>query len=201
MNLYYKIYKPYGMLSQFTPEAGHESLASLLSFQRDVYPVGRLDYDTDGLLLLTNDKRVNNALLNPEHKHSKIYWVQVEGEPGDNALALLGKGLTINIKGVLHQTQPATVNSIKAPSFIMERIPPVNYKKHPVTSWIELKITEGKNHQVRKMTAKAGHPTLRLIRYAIEEINIEKMETGDVIKIERDEFYQKLNLQNLRRRF
>lgn len=192
--LYYKVFKPYGMLSQFTPEADHDTLASLFDFQKDVYPIGRLDHDSEGLLLLTNDKSVNTRLLSPDRKHGRTYWVQVEGLPGEAALNQLRKGVTINLKGTLHQTLPATVRGMNAPK-IPERIPSVNYTKHPVTSWIELTIAEGKNRQVRKMTAKVGHPTLRLIRYAVERINIDKMVPGDIVELPKSEFYQGLILK------
>lgn len=192
--LYYKIYKPYGMLSQFTPEGDHDTLGSLFEFQKDVYPVGRLDHDSEGLLLLTNDKTVNTRLLNPDKKHIRIYWVQVEGLPGDEALNQMRKGVTINLKGTLHQTQAAGVRGMSAPR-IPERIPPVNHTKHPETSWLELELTEGKNRQIRKMTAKVGHPTLRLIRYGIERLNIDKMMPGDIVEVPKSEFYQGLHLK------
>ncbi|MBK9730085.1 MAG: pseudouridine synthase [Chitinophagaceae bacterium] len=192
--LYYKIFKPFGMLSQFTKEGEHDTLASLFDFQKDVYPVGRLDHDTEGLLLLTNDKSINARLLSPERKHGRMYWVQVEGLPGDAALNQLRKGVTINLKGTLHQTQPAGVRGMSAPR-IPERIPPVNHLKHPETSWLELTIAEGKNRQIRKMTAKVGHPTLRLIRYGIERINIDKMVPGDIVEMPKSEFYQGLHLK------
>ncbi|MEO6166736.1 MAG: pseudouridine synthase [Chitinophagales bacterium] len=193
-HLYYKVFKPFGMLSQFTPEAGHDTLASLFDFQKDVYPVGRLDHDTEGLLLLTNDKAVNIRLLSPDGKHGRTYWVQIEGLPGDEALNHLRKGVTINLKGTLHQTQPAGVRGMAAPK-IPERIPAVNYTKHPETSWLELVIAEGKNRQIRKMTAKVGHPTLRLIRYGIEKLNIDKMVPGDIVELPKSEFYQGLRLR------
>lgn len=192
--LYYKVYKPFGMLSQFTKEGEHDTLASLFDFQKDVYPIGRLDHDTEGLLLLTNDKSVNTRLLNPERKHGRTYWVQVEGLPGEAALNELRRGVTINLKGTLYQTQPAAVRGMQAPK-LPERIPSVNYIKHPQTSWLELTIGEGKNRQVRKMTAKVGHPTLRLVRYAIERLNIDKMLPGDIVELPKTEFYQGLQLK------
>lgn len=194
LSQYYKVFKPYGMLSQFTPEAGHDTLASLFDFQKDVYPIGRLDHDSEGLLLLTNDKAVNMRLLNPDRKHQRTYWVQVEGKPNEAALKQLRNGVTINLKGTLHKTLPAVVRIIPDPKF-PERNPSVNYVKHPVTSWIELTISEGKNRQVRKMTAKVGHPTLRLIRYAMERINIDKMISGDIVELTKKEFYERLNLR------
>jgi 23S rRNA pseudouridine2457 synthase len=193
---YYKVFKPYGMLSQFTKEGDHPTLSDLGSFPKDVYPVGRLDHDTEGLLLLTNDKRVNHLLLDPKFQHKKTYWAQIEGEMSDASLQELQKGVLINLKAKLHRTKTATVRKISAPK-MAERNPPVNYTKHPVTSWIELIITEGKNRQVRKMTAKVGHPTLRLIRFAIEEMTLEKMKSGEVIEIKETEFYPLLKLQRL----
>jgi len=190
---YYKIFKPHGMISQFTPEAGHDTLGSLFSFPKDVYPVGRLDHDTEGLLLLTDDKRVNARLLHPGEKISKTYWVQVEGTPDEKKLAELRKGMMINLKGTLHKTEVAQARIIRPPD-LAERNPPVNYKKHPVTSWVELILTEGKNRQVRKMTAKAGHPALRLIRFAIGKITIEGLLPGDVAELGGKDFHALLGL-------
>lgn len=182
------------MLSQFTQEAGHDTLGSLFDFPKDVYPVGRLDHDSEGLLLLTNDKSVNTRLLNPDRKHHRRYWVQVEGIPKEPALNQLREGVTINLKGKLHETLPATVRVMKSPS-LPERNPSVNYTKHPITSWLELTLVEGKNRQIRKMLAKTGHPALRLIRSAIEKITIDKMISGDVVILTRNEFYDGLLLR------
>ncbi len=190
---YYSVFKPFGVLSQFTVEGDHPTLASLGEFPKDVYPVGRLDHDTEGLLLLTNDNRINHLLLDPKFQHRKTYRAQVEGEPNDEALQQLQKGILINLKGALHRTKPAIIKRIAAPK-IAERNPPVNYIKHPKTSWIELILTEGKNRQVRKMTAKVGHPTLRLIRYAVEEITLDKMKSGEVVELNEREFYSLLHL-------
>jgi 23S rRNA pseudouridine2457 synthase len=192
---YFKVYKPYGMLSQFTREAGHPSLADLdFRFPKDVYPVGRLDHDTEGLLLLTNDPGINKALLAPDSKKRKTYWVQVEGLPDDTALTALRAGVTINLKGKLHQTLPALVKNMPPPN-LPERNPSVNYLKHPVNSWIELSLTEGKNHQVRKMTAKVGHPTLRLIRFAIENVTLEGTQPGEVLEMKQADFQRWLNVR------
>jgi 23S rRNA pseudouridine2457 synthase len=191
---YYKVYKPYGMLSQFTPEAGHDTLASLFEFPKDVYPIGRLDHDSEGLLLLTNDKAVNLRLLSPDRKHQRTYWVQVEGIPNASALNNLRGGVTINLKGTLHQTLPAIVKNLSNPT-LQERNPSVNYLKHPTTSWLQVSISEGKNRQLRKMTAKVGHPTLRLIRYAVEKINIDKMIPGDIVELTKHDFYDLLLLR------
>jgi 23S rRNA pseudouridine2457 synthase len=183
---YFKIYKPYGMLSQFTREAGHDSLSDLdFKFPKDVYPVGRLDHDSEGLLILTNDPSINKLLLTPGNKIEKTYWVQVEGELKDEAIEQLQRGVKINLKGNFFQTAPAKVRRINVPD-VKSRNPPV--KKHPVTSWMELKITEGKNRQIRKMTAKAGHPALRLIRYSVGKLTIGEMKAGEVKKINRSDF-------------
>jgi len=182
------------MLSQFSEEGDHPTLASLYSFPKDVYSVGRLDHDTEGLLLLTNDKRVNHLLLDPKFQHKKTYWAQIEGAMDEDAIQQLQKGVLINLKGKLHRTKAAGIRKM-APFKISERNPPVNHVKHPETSWIELILTEGKNRQVRKMTAKVGHPTLRLIRYAIEEITLEKMKSGEVIELKHEEFYPLLKLR------
>jgi 23S rRNA pseudouridine2457 synthase len=192
---YFKVYKPYGMLSQFTREAGHPSLADLaFRFPKDVYPVGRLDHDTEGLLLLTNDAAINKALLAPDSKRRKTYWAQVEGLPDESVLSALRAGVTINLKGTLHQTLPALAKK-KLPPNLPERNPSVNYLKHPVNSWIELSLTEGKNHQVRKMTAKVGHPTLRLIRFAIENVTLEGMQPGEVMEMKQADFHRLLKVR------
>jgi 23S rRNA pseudouridine2457 synthase len=180
---YYKIWKPYGMLSQFTREAGHPSLADLgFEFPKDVYPVGRLDHDSEGLLLLTNDSRLNKSLLDPHSKTRKVYWVQVEGIPDDEALQKMKAGLTINRKGNRFLAKAAAAKRMSPPA-VTERNPPVNYAKHPVTSWVEITITEGKNRQVRRMTAAVGHPTLRLIRFAMDKTTLEEMKPGEVKEI------------------
>jgi len=182
------------MLSQFTREAGHRSLSDLsFPFPKDVYPVGRLDLDSEGLLLLTNDTAVNQLLLNPERRHQRTYWVEVEGVPDDNAFLKLKTGVRVNLKGRVFMSLPASVKKITAPA-IPERIPQVNYKKHPITSWLELTLTEGKNRQVRKMTAIVGHPTLRLIRYAMEGITLDGMSEGEVKELKMKEFYSMLRL-------
>ena len=181
------------MLSQFTPEGEHDTLGSLISFPKDVYPVGRLDHDSEGLLLLTNDKAVNARLLNPKRKHSRTYWAQVEGIPSEASLLLLMKGITINLKGTLYRSLPLRAEVMESLS-VPERIPSVNYLKHPTTSWVQLTLREGKNRQIRKMMAKVGHPVLRLIRFAIGKITIEKMLPSDVVVMERNDFYARLDL-------
>ena len=193
---YFAIYKPYGMLSQFTKEGDHTTLADLkYPFASDVYPVGRLDADSEGLLLLTNDKRVNFQLLNPANSHPRTYLVQVEGEINDKALKELEAGMTIKIDGKMYRTLPAKAVAISEPDFLPERNPPVRFRKQIPTSWLSLSLIEGKNRQVRKMTAAVGFPTLRLIRQSIHRFSLEKMENGRVEEVAKLDFYNRLELR------
>ena len=168
------------MLSQFTSEGGHPSLKDLeFNFDKDVYPVGRLDHDSEGLLLLTNDKSLNNKVLNPIIKLFKTYLAQVEGEIDEQALLKLEKGLEIKHKGKVHFTATAKA-SIFNGNLPEERNPPIRFRQNIPTSWLNLAICEGKNRQVRKMTAGVGFPTLRLIRVKIGELSIGNLPIGDV---------------------
>lgn len=189
---YFIIYKPYKVLTQFTDEDGNMGLGSLFKLPRDVYPVGRLDLDSEGLLLLTNDKYLNGALLNPKNEHKRTYWVEVEGTPDEAALQELRDGLEINVKGT-YQTLPCEAYIIPPPE-IPERDPPVNYQKHPERSWLEIQLIEGKNRQVRKMTAKIGHPTLRLVRVAIEALSVFPLQPGGITQISGKAIYKKLGI-------
>ncbi len=191
---YFAIFKPFGMLSQFTSEGAHKTLADLnFKFPIDVYPVGRLDADSEGIILLTNDKRVNSKLLEPANKHQRKYIVQLEGEVTNEALSLLEKGVKLNDKGTIYETLPAKA-TIVAPPELPERNPPVRFRKSIPTSWIELTIHEGKNRQIRKMTAAIGFPTLRLVRVSIEDLKLDKMENGIVQEISKSVFYSQLKL-------
>ena len=184
------------MLSQFTKEGEHQTLADLSEkFPIDVYPVGRLDADSEGLLLLTNDKRVNSRLLDPTTGHERTYLVQVEGEITEEALDSLRKGLELSIDGKSFITRPAKAEIIEEMPEIPERNPPVLFRKNIPTSWIRLSLVEGKNRQVRKMTAKVGFPTLRLIRESIHEFSMKAMVPGAIENVERAVFYSKLGLR------
>jgi 23S rRNA pseudouridine2457 synthase len=195
MYRYFAIFKPFGMISQFSKEGDHETLADLgFQFPTDVYPLGRLDTDSEGLLLLTNDKRVNAKLLLPENKHNRKYLVQLEGEITSTAIESMKKGVTLNDKGSVYKTRPAEIKIVESPP-VPERNPPVRFRKNIPTSWIELVLQEGKNRQVRKMTAAVGFPTLRLIRMEIEGIRLEKFEKGWVKELRKDEFYSFLKLK------
>jgi len=189
---YYVIYKPYKILSQFSNENENPGLGSLYDLPKDVYPVGRLDLDSEGLLILTNDKALNNRLLNPTNNHKRTYWVEVEGVPEKGSMEKFSRGLEINLKGKKHQTKKSTIRLIKPD--IIDRNPPVNIKKHPIRSWVEVILTEGKNRQVRRMTAAIGHPTLRLIRVAIEGLDLAPLKSGEMKQVNKNVLYEKLNL-------
>ena len=135
-----------------------------------MYPVGRLDADSEGLLILTNDKQLNHRLLNPEFRHSRTYLAQVDGAVTGEALDKLRRGVTITVNGRPYKTRPAKAETPEQEPVLPERVPPIRYRKSIPTSWIKLTLSEGKNRQVRKMTAAAGFPTLRLVRVAIEGI-------------------------------
>ena len=195
VNKYYIIHKPYGMLSQFTREHEYPVLGDLFDFPKDVYPVGRLDADSEGLLLLTNDKKVNNLLLDPLKGHTRIYLAQLDGTITDEAIVKLENGVTIRINNADHFTRPAKVIRKDDPG-VVERVPPIRYRKSIPTSWIEITLKEGKNRQVRKMCAVAGFPCLRLIRIAIEDIFLGEMDPGAVMDLNKDIIYKKLRLNN-----
>jgi 23S rRNA pseudouridine2457 synthase len=175
MSDYFILNKPFGVLSKFTDKENRKTLAGLYNFPKDVYPVGRLDMDSEGLLLLSNDKELVDYLLNPLNKHEKEYFVQVEGKPDEESLDKLRDGVLI--EGV--KTLPAKVKIIDVPDF-PPRNPPIRWRKNDCTTWISIIISEGKYRQVRKMTAKTGHPTLRLIRFRIKNLTLEGINPGEV---------------------
>ena len=161
---YFIVYKPYGVICQFSASDNNQpTLGSLYLFPKDVYPVGRLDTDSEGLLIITNDKRLNHRLLNPQYAHKRTYWVQVEGVVSPDAIEKLSTSVQI------------TINRANIP-----------------TSWISLTLTEGKNRQVRKMTAAVGCPTLRLVRQSIEELTLVDMQPGDVKQLSGERVYKLL---------
>ncbi|MEM6829715.1 MAG: pseudouridine synthase [Bacteroidota bacterium] len=190
--LYFIIHKPYKVLSQFSNENGNPGLGSLYDLPKDVYPVGRLDLDSEGLLILTNDKSLNHQLLHPQNAHERVYWVEVDGVPDQKDLDDLQQGVTIRINGKVHQTRKAEARVI-APE-IADRVPSVNTIKHPVRSWVELKLKEGKNRQVRRMTAAVAHPTLRLIRVSIEDLKLGSLASGAITQVSQKVIYKKLKL-------
>jgi 23S rRNA pseudouridine2457 synthase len=194
LNKYFVIYKPFQVLSQFTQENGKACLKDFFDVPTDVYPVGRLDFDSEGLLLLTNDKSLNHRLLHPSFAHEREYRVQVEGLITNEALALLASGMTINADGKPFRTLPAKASRLPEHIVIPERNPPIRFRQNIPTSWIKLVITEGKNRQVRKMTAAAGFPTLRLIRYRLAGLTIDTLLPGDMIDMNQNDVYGKLGL-------
>lgn len=172
---YFVINKPYGVLSQFTDTERRQTLKSLFDFPNDVYPIGRLDMDSEGLLIITNDKYFTDFLLNPKNQHEKEYYAQVDGIPANESLNKLREGVIIEGK----KTLPAKVKLIDEPDF-EPRIPPIRERKTIPTTWLSITITEGRNRQVRKMTAAVGHPTLRLVRVRIKNISLGNMKSGEV---------------------
>jgi len=192
---YFAVYKPFNVLSQFSKEGEKKTLKDLFDVPKDLYPVGRLDYDSEGLLILTNDKRVNHKLLDPLNSHEREYWVQVEGNPDETALKRLSAGVEINIDGKLYRTKKCKAEVFDTVPDVAERIPPIRVRKNIPDSWIRLTLTEGKNRQVRKMTAKTGFPTLRLIRFRIEKITIEGLLPGELKSYTQQEIYTLLNIK------
>lgn len=166
--------KPYGVISQFSPQPPHQTLADYIPIPQ-VYPAGRLDTDSEGLLLLTDSGALQHRISDPRHKLLKTYWVQVEGEVTEPQLAQLRTGLDLGD----FITQPACVEVMETPAVLWPRIPPIRMRKMIPTRWISLQIYEGKNRQVRRMTAKVGLPTLRLIRYAIGPWTIGQLAGGE----------------------
>lgn len=197
MPSYFIINKPFGMLSQFTREMpDHQVLGDLADFPADVYPVGRLDRDSEGLLILTNDRRMNEALLHPSRKHTRTYRVRVEGTITEAALGQLRRGVTIRAKGKTHRCAPLLAKALPAEvtRLIAPRDPPVRFRKAVPDGWIELSLTEGKNRQVRKMCAAVGLPVLRLIRVGIESLSLEMLDGLAVREVSADWLLPKLGL-------
>lgn len=171
----YALNKPFGILSQFTNEGGHPGLSSLnLALPKDVYPVGRLDRDSEGLLILSNDSRLIHQLLQPANEHPRTYAVQVEGTANREQLESLSVPMVLRIKKQEFKTKKCTVLAVEDPLF-PERNPPIRERKSIPTSWLSLTLTEGKNRQVRKMTAHVGLPTLRLVRTAIGGLRLDEL--------------------------
>jgi 23S rRNA pseudouridine2457 synthase len=192
---YYIIYKPYEVLTRFTPEGNKACLADYFKVPSDVYPVGRLDYDSEGLLILTNDKALNQQLLLPEHAHEREYWVQVDGAVTAEAVQQLEAGVQINVDGKLYRTKRCRAEIFEEEPLLPPRNPPIRFRKSIPAPWIRMVLQEGKNRQVRRMTAAVGFPTLRLVRYRMEGITIAGMQSGEMVELGREEIYRKLKLR------
>jgi 23S rRNA pseudouridine2457 synthase len=167
-------HKPFGVLSQFTPDGSKNRTLAEFGFPKDVYPIGRLDADSEGLLLLSDEPEWNARLLTPGHHVEKTYLVLVEREPGQHALHLLRSGIVLDGKPTL----PAKARLLDPQPEIPPREPPVRFRKNVRDFWIEVRLVEGRNRQVRRMTAAVGHPTLRIIRTAIGNLLLDDLPAG-----------------------
>ncbi len=179
---YFLVYKPFGTLCQFTREVpGHVTLRDSFPDLPDrVYPVGRLDQDSEGLLLITDDNKLKNRIISPASKVRKRYLAQVEGEVTDTAIGQLREGVVIRVRKKDFQTMPASVQLLDHKPGLPERDPPIRFRASIPTSWIGIGITEGKNRQVRRMCAKVGFPVLRLVRVAIGGLTLDGLMPGEI---------------------
>lgn len=171
--------KPFGVICKFSPEAGRRTLAEFIAVA-DVYPAGRLDTDSEGLLLLTDDGGLQARITEPRHKLPKTYWAQVEGVATAAAVDALRAGVEIDGR----RTLPATVELIAEPAGLWPRDPPIRHRARIPTSWLQIVLREGRNRQVRRMTAKVGFPTLRLVRAAIGNVKLEGLAPGQWREVE-----------------
>lgn len=167
-------HKPYGVISQFTPDGSPNRTLAEFGFPKNVYSIGRLDADSEGLLLLSDEAALNERLLHPKNAHSRTYWAQVERIPSKEALRKLECGVMLQD----YKTRPCRAVILDPQPEIAPRDPPIRFRKNVPDVWIELELIEGKNRQVRRMTAAIGHPTLRLIRVAVGHFGLEGLEAG-----------------------
>lgn len=193
---YILFYKPYGVLSQFTDGNGETQRSTLKNYISipGVYPVGRLDWDSEGLMLLTDRGQLQYRLSHPQFEHQRTYWAQVERIPGADAIALLQQGVTIE----KYRTRPAKVQLLDFEAQLPPRNPPIRFRKNVPTAWLEISLTEGKNRQVRRMTAAVGFPTLRLVRVAISHLKLGELQPGQWRDLTADELNLLLKLTMLK---
>lgn len=182
---YLLFYKPYGVLSQFTDESDRATLKDFIPVA-GVYPIGRLDRDSEGLLLLSSNGQLQHRLAHPKFHHPRTYWVQVERIPDEASLAKLRRGVTIR----QYRTRPAQVSQLSEPPPLPPREPPIRFRKQVSTAWLSITLTEGKNRQVRRMTAVVGFPTLRLVRVAIGPLQLNGLMPGQWRPLTRQERQQ-----------
>ncbi len=180
--------KPYGVISQFSPNPPHKTLKDFISIP-GVYPAGRLDTDSEGLMVLTNNGKLQALISEPKFRKFKTYWVQVEGIATSEQVEHLQNGVDLGD----FKTAKAKVSIIPEPAMLWERVPPVRFRKTVPTSWLEIAICEGKNRQVRRMTAKVGLPTLRLIRSAIGGVKLNDLPLGDWRELSYLDFIKQFN--------
>jgi len=181
----YRFWKPFGVLTKFTDAEGRPTLADYIDIA-EIYAAGRLDMDSEGLLLLTDSGALSHRMTDPRFEHPRTYWAQVERVPDEAALDALRNGVDLNEGGRLWRTRPAEVELIPEPN-LPERVPPIRTRQTVLTAWLILTIREGKNRQVRRMTAAVGHPTLRLVRWAIGSITLEGLAPGKLLPLSADE--------------
>lgn len=194
MHHYFAIYKPYKMLSQFAAVKKKRTLADLdFEFPEGTHALGRLDDNSEGLLLLTTDKSITAKLMHPAKKHERIYWVQVHGGVQPDAITQLENGISIILEGQQYRTLPCKVKVIETPQNLPARAHPVG--THFATTWLEMRLYEGKFHQIRKMTAAAGHQTMRLIRVALEDLSLQEFIPGAVYEYSEKDFHKLLRIQ------
>ena len=193
---YILFYKPYGVLSQFTDGNGETQRRTLKDYISipGVYPVGRLDWDSEGLMLLTDRGQLQHRLSHPQFEHQRTYWAQVERIPDADAIAHLQQGVIIE----KYRTRPAKVQLLNSEPQLPPRTPPIRFRKNVPTAWLEISLTEGKNRQVRRMTAVVGFPTLRLVRVAIAHLKLGELQPGQWRDLTADELNLLLKLTMLK---
>jgi 23S rRNA pseudouridine2457 synthase len=199
---YFIANKPFNTICQFSEEvAGQKTLADLnFTFPKDAYPIGRLDQDSEGLLLLTSDRSLNHRLLNPQFAHKRTYLAQIEGIPTAESLNKFRNGVSIKIEKKIYDTLPAECQPVEDPSVyfnnqpIWERLPLAKSSGNKPMSWLEITLTEGKNRQVRRMCAAIGHPCLRLIRVKIMDLNLGNLQPNDVKELDADTIFSLLKM-------